>query len=240
MTDGRYDDLDFNAPMSSARVHDLVARLQPLAGATIVDLGCGWAELLLRVLDHEPTAQGIGIDRDETLIARAQRNAAALGISDRLRLECADVTEWSGQADVAIVIGASHAWGGTRETLQAVRPLLQPKGRLLFGEGIWEQPPTPAALAALDAKPEDFSDVSGLVDLCIECGYRVLAASTATLQEWDAFESRYCAGHERWLAQNPDEANADEVRKEIDAHRNGWLHGYRGILGFGYLTLVAA
>jgi SAM-dependent methyltransferase len=150
------------------------------------------------------------------------------------------VTEWSGRADVAIVIGASHAWGGTRATLQAIRRLLQPGGRFLLGEGIWEQPPTPAALAALDAKAKDFTSVAGLVDLCIECGYRVLAVTTATLQEWDAFESRYCAGRERWLSQNPGAPNADEVRKALDAHRASWLHGYRGILGFAYLTLIAA
>jgi hypothetical protein len=52
----RYADLEFNAPLSSARVRELIAGLQPLTGASIVDLGCGWAELLLRILEHEPTA----------------------------------------------------------------------------------------------------------------------------------------------------------------------------------------
>jgi hypothetical protein len=108
-----------------------------------------------------------------------------------------------------------------------------------LGEGIWEHPATPRALAALDARPDDFTTVAGLVDLCLDCGYRPLAVATATLDEWDAFESRYCAGRERWLAQSPDDPNADDVRAEIDTHRNGWLHGYRGILGFAYLTLLA-
>ena len=224
--------------MSSARANELAASVRPLADAVIVDLACGWAELLLRVLADEPTAHAVGIDRDPEAIARARTNADARGLHDRIRLECADATEWSDQTDVAIVIGASHAWGGARATLDAIHPLLRPGGRFLFGEGIWEQPPTPQALAALGAQPDDFTTLAGLVDLCLQCGYRPLALSTATLNEWDEFESRYCAGRERWLMQNSDADSADEVRAEIDSHRDGWLHGYRGILGFAYLTLV--
>lgn len=60
----RYADLDFNAPISTAHAREAVASLRPLTGATVVDLGCGWAELLLRILEEEPSAQGFGVDRD--------------------------------------------------------------------------------------------------------------------------------------------------------------------------------
>ena len=235
----RYSDLEFNAPMSGAHARELIATLRPLTDLSIVDLGCGWAELLLRALEAERTAVGVGVDRDPAAITRARGNAETRGVVDRVRLERKDATQWSGKADVSIVIGASHAWGGTRATLSAVRQLLRPGGRLLLGEGIWEQPPTEPALAALDAEPDDFTTLSELVDLCLECGYRLLALSTATPHEWDHFESRYCAGRERWLLEHPDAPNAAEVRNEIDTHRNGWLRGYRGVLGFAYLTLAA-
>jgi cyclopropane fatty-acyl-phospholipid synthase-like methyltransferase len=236
--DARYTDLEFNAPLSTTHGDELVASLRPLEGASIVDLGCGWAELLLRVLDDEPTAQGFGVDRDPEAIARAQINAENRGLHERIRLECGDATQWSGTADVAIVIGASHAWGSTEATLEAMHPLLRTGGRLLLGEGIWEQPPTRQALTALDARPDDFTTAPGLVDLCLEHGYRLLAFSTASLDEWDTFESRYAAGRERWLLQHANAVNADDVRAELDNHRNGWLHGYRGVLGFAYLTLA--
>lgn len=124
-----------------------------------------------------------------------------------------------------------------RPALDALRPLLRSGGRLLLGEGIWETPPTPAALAALDAEPEEFTTVAGLVDLSVESGFRLLSMSTATLSEWDSFESRYCAGRERWLLANPDAPDAGHVRAQVDTHRAGWLHGYRRVLGFAYLTL---
>jgi trans-aconitate methyltransferase len=228
LTAARYSELEFNSPLSSARARELVAGLQPLANAAIVDLGCGWAEFLLRILVAEPDARGIGVDRDAGLIARARSNAQARGVSDRLHLECADVTEWSGAADIAVVVGATHAWGGTRATLHAVRSVLRPGGRVLIGEGIWEQPPTPSALAALDAQPDDFTDLAGLVALCRDSGYEVLGVATANQDEWDAFEAGFVAGREK----------AGENRAEIDKHRDGYLNGYRGILGFAYLTLV--
>lgn len=233
----RHIDLDFNAPLSDRHASELVATLQPLAHAEIVDLGCGWAELLLRILADEATARCVGVDQDPANVARARTNADARRLGDRVRLECGDVTGWSDEVDAAIVIGASHAWGGTRQTLDAIRPLLRRGGRLLLGEGIWETPPTSEALAALDASSDDFMSVAGLVDLCIERGFSLLSMSTATLAEWDSFESRYSAGRERWLLANPHAPEARDVRAEIDAHRHGWMHGYRGILGFAYVTL---
>jgi SAM-dependent methyltransferase len=238
--EARYAELEFNAPMSSARARELGASLQPLAGASIVDLGCGWAELLLRLLADEPTARGVGVDSDAALLARAERNAEARGLADRLHLECANAADWSGHADVAVVIGASHAFGGTRATLDAVHRVLEPGGRLLFGEGIWGKSPTSDALAGLNAQTGDLSTLAELIDLCIECNYGVLATSTATLDEWDAFESGFLAGRERWLERNPDALNAADVRAEVEAHRDGYLHGYRGILGFAYVTLGVA
>jgi cyclopropane fatty-acyl-phospholipid synthase-like methyltransferase len=236
----RYADLDFNAPMSSARALELIRGLEPLAGATIVDFGCGWAELLLRALEHEPTARGLGIDRDPALLTRARANADARGLGERVRFESMDVAEWSDDLEVAvvIVIGASQAWGGSQAALDAVRQLLRPGGRLLVGEAFWQQPPTPAALAALDVQADDFLSLAGLVDACVERGFRVLWQSTASLDEWEAFESGYCSGPERWLLAHPNDPAAADMRAEVDGHRRGWLHGYRGILGFAYLTLV--
>jgi SAM-dependent methyltransferase len=239
LREAHYAELEFNAPMSSARASELIASLQPLAGASIVDLGCGWAELLLRLLADEPSARGIGVDADHALLARAQRNADARVLTDRLRLECANAADWSGDADIAIVIGASHAFGGTQSTLDAVRGFLRPGGRLLFGEGIWDQAPTPRALEALDAQPGDLTPVDELADLCLALGYQIGALATATLEEWDAFESGFCAGRERWLARNPDAPNAAEVRAEINKQRDRYRRGYRGVLGFAYLTLDA-
>ena len=111
---------------------------------------------------------------------------------------------------------------------------------MLVGDGIWSVPPTDAALAALDATPDDFLTFATIVDAAVAAGFRVLAAAEADGDEWDDFESRFCAGRERWLLANAEAPDADDVRATVDRHRAGWLHGYRGVLGFAYLTLGAA
>ena len=102
--------LDFNTPLSDGKAYDLITTLQPLAGATVVDYGCGWAELLLRAVEHEPTARGLGVDSDEYAITRGRANIEARGLTSHVRLNLADITTWATEpADVAISIGASHA-----------------------------------------------------------------------------------------------------------------------------------
>lgn len=230
--------LDFNAPMSDARAYELIGTLR-LADRTVVDYGCGWAELLLRIVEHEPTARGVGVDGDESGIARGRANATSRGLGKNVRLELADLTTWEAPpVDVAVSIGSSHAWGHTRDTLRAMHQRVRPGGQLLLGDAFWERPPSEDLLARLDAKPDDYGSLAELVDLAMATGFRLLSLATANLDEWDSFESRWCAGRERWLLENPDHPEAAEVRKVVDDHRDTWLHGYRGHLGFAYLTLA--
>jgi len=230
--------LVFNAPMSDTRATELVASVQPLAHARVADLGCGWAELLLRMLAAEGTATGVGIDTDAGAIERGLAAAAARGLRDRVRLEVADIAAMtSGPADVVLCIGASYAWAGVRPALQAIRPLLRPGGRLLLGEPYWERPPGPQALAALGAVAGDLGSLADLTDLAVACGYGITAVATASTGEWDAYESGWCGGLERWLLHHPCSPRADRVRAAADRHRQGWLNGRRGTLGFAYLTL---
>ncbi len=231
--------LDFNAPLSDARAAELVAGLGPLAGRHAVDLGCGWAELLLRLLATEPTATGVGVDEDAEAVDRGIANATARGLADRVRLVTADVTAWTGDpADVLISVGAPHAWGGTEPALSALRSHVRPGGLLLFGDSYWERPPSEATLAGLGAAPDEIGSLPDLVDLALARGFRLLGLSVASLDEWDRFESRWCAGRERWMLDHPGDPRVDECRQVVDRHRTGWLRGYRGELGFAYLTLA--
>lgn len=230
-------DLDFNSPMSDERAAQLVASL-PLAGARVVDVGCGWAELLLRMLAADQTATGEGVDSDPAAIARARDLAGDRGLSDRVRLQVGDAAAWTGApADVLLCIGSSHAWGGASAALSALRSLLRPGGQLVLGEAVWTRPPPPEALRALAATADEYGSVAELVDTAVGSGYRPLAVAEASAQEWDSFESRFAAAWERWLLANPDVPGADEVRARADQHRAGWLHGYRGVLGFAFLRL---
>jgi cyclopropane fatty-acyl-phospholipid synthase-like methyltransferase len=234
-----HTDLDFNSPLSDARAAKLIADLAVAPQDHVLDLGCGWAELLLRVAESELTCRATGIDAEADAVERGRRNASDRRLDDRVTLEVGDISTLEAVADVVIAVGVSHAWGGTQPMLTALKRLIRPGGKVLIGDGIWSCPPTDAALQALEAKADDFLSLAAMVDVAMAAGYRVLSVGEASVDEWDDFESRWCAGYERWLLANADHAEAPAARERVDDHRTRWLHGYRGVLGFAYLTLVA-
>ncbi|MGW6446088.1 SAM-dependent methyltransferase [Lentzea sp. NPDC055074] len=239
-----YEDVTFHGPLSEERAARLIRSLLPLDDAHVVDFGCGWAEFLLRTLEAAPTATGTGVDRNAVDIAHAQANADTRGLTGRVSLQVADVTEWQPDrpADAVIVNGATQVFGGdpldhTVNTLTAAKELLRPGGRLLLGEGFWEREPTEAELAAMPVPRDQYGSLADLVDLALSHGYRPLAVEQASLDEWDVFENGHGLAWERWLRANPDSEHAEEIRAKADRQRNYRLRGWRRTMGLAYLTL---
>ncbi|MBT2673599.1 methyltransferase domain-containing protein [Streptomyces sp. ISL-14] len=240
--------LTFHGPLSEARAHSLVQRLTRTNPTTVLDIGCGWAELMLRVLAATPEATGTGIDIKTEDLARARRNAETRGLTQRATfVEESAVATSHGPADLVLCVGASQALSTaeppdhTIEALRALRRLVTDGGRVLLGEGFWQRTPTPAELAGMwpEAAATDHYDLATLLDLAVDAGFRPEWTETASLDEWEEFESAYQADLEIWLAEHPDHPLAAETRERLDRHRAQWM-SYRGVLGLAYLTLVPA
>ncbi|MFE6667578.1 SAM-dependent methyltransferase [Streptomyces sp. NPDC057697] len=243
----RLTGLTFHGPLSEARATRIVDRLRRAAPARVLDIGCGWGELMLRVLDAVPGATGTGIDLNAEDLARGRANAEARGLTGRVEFVEGSAQEASHRsADLVLCLGASHALSDAEPpehsaaALRALRGMVAPGGRVLLAEGFWQRSPTSAELAAMwpDARADEFHDLAGLVDVAISAGFRPLRIETADGDEWEDFESGYQADAEEWLAAHPDHPLARETRERVDRHRSSWLRGYRGVLGMAYLTLV--
>ncbi|PRY02334.1 SAM-dependent methyltransferase [Allonocardiopsis opalescens] len=241
--------LDFHGPLSADRAARMVERLARTAPRTVADIGCGWGELMLRLLAAVPEATGLGIDLREDDLARGRALAERRGLGARAVFSRGPAAATALEpADVVLCLGASHALSDaappqhTAGALRALRRLVRPGGRVLFGEGFWERTPTAGELAAMwpGATAEDHLDLAGLVDAAAAAGFRPEWIERAGRDEWDAFESGYLAGVEEWLAADPARPGAAEARERADRHRSSWLRGYRDVLGMAYLTLVPA
>jgi SAM-dependent methyltransferase len=231
--------LNFMAPLSVERADRLVADLVAVRPTTVIDLGCGWGELLLRVLTACPGARGTGVDTHGPDLARGRANAVARQLSDRVTFIEGPAAEQLGSADMVINLGAHQAFGGVSEALRALRGAVNPGGRVLFGAEYWEHPPTSAELANMwpGISVDDCTDLAGLVDQAVVAGFRPLRIETATRGEWEEFESGLAADAEHWLLSHADHPAAGEVRANLDAQRSIWLRGHRDVMGFAYLTL---
>ena len=242
-------DLTFLSPLSEERAARLVAFLTEEQPSTVLDVGCGWGELLLRLLEASSDTRGLGLDLDEEALDGARQHAADRGLSERATFEARDARGVEGTFGAVTCIGASQIWGPATEEAQpldyaaaltALRRLLPSGGRLVYGEGIWSAPPTPAATAPLAGRDDEYVPLGTLVALAESHGFAVLAAHEADLDEWDTFESGFTAGYARWLAEHDaDDPEAAEVRVLAARQHAAYFGGYRGILGLAYLQLLA-
>jgi cyclopropane fatty-acyl-phospholipid synthase-like methyltransferase len=239
--------LTFHGPLSEARAARIVARLAASHPGSVLDIGCGWGELMLRVLAAVPQATGTGLDTDEGDLARGRASARSRGLGDRVTfVQESGIKTSRGPADLVLLTGASHAIteveppGHVEAALAELRRLVNPGGRVLFGEGFWHRTPTDAELAGMwpGSTAGELGSLADMVDLAVAAGFRPAWTETATLEEWEDFESGYQCDEEEWLAAHGDHPRAAELRAKVDQHRSHWLRGYYDLLGLAYLTLV--
>lgn len=236
LTSVRYAGMRWNTPLSQTHADLLLQRLGISAAASVVDLGCGWGELLLQAVGADATGSttGTGVDTDDAALARGRTLAADRSLDKQVAFLQQEASAWREPADRVFCIGASHALGGTSAALESLAHLVRPGGRLLFGEGFWERAPTPEATEIIGPGIMPLTD---LIEQARALGWRVLHMSVADQREWDDFESTWLAGRQAWLLRHPDDPRAAELRDELDSRLREYVGVYRGVFGFAYLVL---
>lgn len=225
----------WNTPLSEAHAELLIERLDVARASSVLDLGCGWGELLVRtVLAGGEDSVGIGVDTDDEQLVRGRSAARERGIERRVSFVREEARAWRQPADRVICIGASHAWGGSTPALAALAAVVAPGGRLVFGDGYWEAKPSSEAVAIFGT---DVTPLAGMVDQALAAGWHVLSLTTADQREWDEFETSYRQGRDDWLRANPQSVQAPALRQHLDDRLREYVSVYRGILGFAYLVL---
>jgi cyclopropane fatty-acyl-phospholipid synthase-like methyltransferase len=225
----------WNTPLSEEHADLLLQRLDLVAGNDVLDLGCGWGELLMRAVRRDTASRATGVDNAEWALERGRDLATERGLVDRVTFVAMDASTWTEPADRVICIGASQAWGGSTEALRTLPRVVRPGGLLLFGDGCWEQTPTAAAVALFG---ETVLNLTDLVNQAIQAGWRILHLSTADQREWDDFESTWRAGREQWLLAHSTDRRSGSISTELETRLHEYLTLYRGVLGFAYLVIA--
>lgn len=135
----------------------------PLGSASVLDVGCGTGEIELRLAAKYPQATFVGIDLEETHLARARQRCAKFG--DRVRFQTGDALAMpfhDGQFDLVICRHVLQAVPDAPKVLKEIHRVLKPGGRVhliaedygmlwchpteLGSDGFWQElPPRCAA-----------------------------------------------------------------------------------------------
>jgi len=234
LENARYARMRWNTALSVDHADLLLDRLDLGPGMRIADLGCGWGELLLTAVARAGEgATGTGVDTDSPLLERGQQEAARRGLD--VTFTAADAAAWRETAQRVLCIGAAHAFGNTNNALRALADVVEPGGRLLFGDAYWARQPD---ARAQEIFPEVQCDLAELVGAGRAAGWGVIHCSTADLREWDDFESTHRAGRQEWLLANGTHPKAAGIRDWLALREQEYFGVYRGVLGLAYLVLA--
>ena len=215
-------------PLSEAALDEAIGLLEPPAGARVLDVACGRAEVLRRVAERFDV-EATGYDSDAALI---ESGPAGLDLHVR-------DSPPPGPFDVVLCIASSHALGGFPDALGALRELVRPGGELLLGEGYWRRSPSAEYLDALGgASADELPDYSGLMRAAEEAGLTPLYCAVASEADWDRYEWRLILNAERWAAAHPEDPGADVLRERARRARERMtMPGGRETLGFALVLL---
>jgi SAM-dependent methyltransferase len=225
----------FCNPLSSEKVDRVLGLLELSPGQRVLDVGCGKAEMLVRLVTRFG-ARAVGVDINERFLDEANAKAAVKVPRQSLELLHASIHSIPvapESFDVALCVGSTHAYGSYRAALSALQRAVGPGGRILLGEGYWKREPDPEYLAALDATRDDFTDHAGNVSAGLDAGLISLYSCVSSEDEWDHYEGLYARAIERYAIANPDDPDRAEMLERIRRWRAAYLRWGRETLGFG-------
>ncbi|GAB2896562.1 class I SAM-dependent methyltransferase [Streptomyces mayteni] len=214
---------------------DLLGHAVARGDGSVLDLGCGGGEWLLRALTAHQGLRAEGVDVAGAALDRARGAARELGVEGRLTLHQGDVAEFTAphRFDLVLCVGSTHAFGGLPATLAAARRHMAPGGRVLVGDGFWAGRPSTTAVEIFGELP----DLPTLVDGVVADGWTPVHGHVSTRRELDAYEWAWTGTVASWALDHPEDQDSALALETATAHRTGWLRGYRDAFGFVCLVL---
>ena len=228
-------DHDHCNPMAAAKI-ERILDLVTLDGASLaLDLGCGRAELALRIIERFGSTV-LAVDHSPFMLDAARERAQWTGAVAKLQLDDTNIRAFRADPEtfqLTVMLGAGGIDGGIAGICRTLSQWTKPNGYVLVGEGYWKRKPSAEYLALLGCDAGRYADHRGNVQAGVDAGLIPLHAAVASDDEWDEYEWKYSRAIERYVAEQPDDADGPAMLERVRRWRDGYLRWGRDTLGFG-------
>jgi SAM-dependent methyltransferase len=172
-------------------------------------------------IEIEPAFQAVALERAEW---------EGLSTLVSFRLEDAAKVELPAETyDAALCVGASFVYGDLAQTISTLAPAVKPGGYVAVGEPYWKHLPLPG-----DYEDRELllTTLEGTVTVFETEGLPVVSVIASSEDDWDRYETLHWLSVERWLAENPTDADAADIRTRYERHKRTYLRHGRDYLGW--------
>jgi SAM-dependent methyltransferase len=217
-------------PTSAEKITLLGRYLRLGPDTEVLDLACGKAGPAA-LLASTFGCRVLGIERSHEFVESARVHVEEVGVGDQVEIVEADARAFPLEPDswdAILVLGASFVWDDLAGTLAALMPAVRPGGHVVVGEPYWRQWPLPRGI-----DDQGFVSLQETAQRVDEAGLSLVALIASSEDDWDRYESLHWSAIEEWLAQNPHDPDAHEIRERHVRARENYLGYERELLGWG-------
>jgi SAM-dependent methyltransferase len=222
-------DHEIQNPTNPAKIRLLGERLRLGPESRVLDVACGKGGPAL-ILAREFGCRITGVERASEFASEARERVRAAQLADRIEIVERDAAELELEQDVhdvAMCLGASFVWENLHGALAALTRTTRLGGHVVVGEPYWKRWPLPEGV-----DDGGYVPLAGTVDRFRGASLSVETLIASSEDDWDHYESLHWHALEEWLAENPGDPDAPEIRRRYEQYRDEYLNRDRELLGW--------
>ncbi len=224
-------DHEIQNPTSEEKLRLLGERMRLGQGSRVLDIASGRGGPAL-VLAQAFGCRVEGVEIAPEFHASAAERAESRGLSHLVSFRLADASREELQReeyDAALCLGASFVYGSLADAVEALAPAVRPGGHVVVGEPYWRRLPLPDDYADHD---DPWTTLEGTVTIFETSGLPVVSVIASSEDDWDRYETLHWRACEEWLATNPTDPYAAELRARHERSKRTFLRHGREYLGW--------
>jgi SAM-dependent methyltransferase len=202
----------------------------------IIDFGCGYGEMLAQWAVTFGIS-GTGVELRDHACQRATQKMIDRDLSERIEIVCGGAAEYEfsqGAYSAATCLGASFIWGGFRNTILGMKAAIEDKGRLVIGEPYWLKDQVPPEYMASEPTVHFERE---LLEITHEEGFDIEYVVRSSHDDWDRYEAGNWHALVRWIGENLDHPERQEVIDHLHADQELYFKYTREYLGWAMYVL---